>query len=52
MFNDPVKRNVLLLAVCQALYISGTTLMIVTAPLVGKMLLPEDPGWATAPPER
>ena len=39
----------LLLAVCQALYISGTTLMIVTAPLVGKMLLPEDPGWATAP---
>ncbi|MYE00845.1 MAG: MFS transporter [Alphaproteobacteria bacterium] len=49
MLNDPVKRNVLLLAVCQALYISGTTLMIVTAPLVGKMLLPEDPGWATAP---
>lgn len=49
MLNDSVKRNVLLLAVCQALYISGTTLMIVTAPLVGKMLLPEDPGWATAP---
>lgn len=49
MLNDAVKRNVLLLAVCQALYISGTTLMIVTAPLVGKMLLPEDPGWATAP---
>lgn len=49
MLNDPVRRNVLLLAVCQALYISGTTLMIVTAPLVGKMLLPEDPGWATAP---
>ncbi len=48
MLNDPVKRNVLLLAVCQALYISGTTLMIVTAPLVGKMLA-EDPGWATAP---
>ena len=48
MLDDPVKRNVLLLAVCQALYISGTTLMIVTAPLVGKVLA-EDPGWATAP---
>ncbi len=48
MLNDPVKRNVLLLAVCQALYISATTLMIVTVPLVGKMLA-DDPGWATAP---
>ncbi|MCY4231277.1 MAG: MFS transporter [Alphaproteobacteria bacterium] len=48
MLNDPVKRNVLLLAICQALYVSGTALMISTAPLVGQMLA-EDPGWATAP---
>ena len=48
MFDDPGKRNVLLLAICQALYISGTALMISTAPLVGQMLA-EDPGWATAP---
>ena len=48
MFDDPGKRNVLLLAVCQALYISGTSLMIATAPLVGRMLA-DDPGWATAP---
>ncbi len=48
MLDDPGKRNVLLLAVCQALYISGTALMISTAPLVGQMLA-EDPGWATAP---
>ena len=48
MFDDPGKRNVLLLAVCQALYISGTSLMIATAPLVGHMLA-DDPGWATAP---
>ena len=48
MFDDPGKRNVLLLAVCQALYISGTSLMVATAPLVGHMLA-DDPGWATAP---
>ena len=48
MFNDPAKRNVLLLAVCQALYISGTSLMIATAPLIGQMLA-SDPGWATLP---
>ncbi len=48
MFIDPGKRNVLLLAVCQALYISGTSLMIATAPLIGQMLA-DDPGWATFP---
>ena len=48
MLHDPHRRNALLLAVCQALYISGISLMISTAPLVGRMLA-GDPGWATFP---
>ncbi|MEQ9122916.1 MAG: MFS transporter [Alphaproteobacteria bacterium] len=48
MFSDPAKRNVLILAVCQALYMTGTSLMIATGPLAGKILTPE-PGWETLP---
>ena len=45
---DAAKRNVLILAVCQTLYMSGTSLMITTSPLIGK-LLAADPRWATLP---
>ena len=45
---DPSKRNVLILAICQALYMTGTSLMIATGPLAGKILTPT-PGWETAP---
>lgn len=48
MFSDPVKRNVLILAVCQALYMTGTSLMIATSPLAGQILTPA-PGWETLP---
>ena len=48
LLQDANNRNVLLLAICQALYISGTTLMISTAPLIGHMLA-ENAGWATFP---
>jgi uncharacterized membrane protein YeaQ/YmgE (transglycosylase-associated protein family) len=45
---DAAKRNVLILAACQTLYMSGTTLMISTSPLIGHQLAP-DPQWATVP---
>jgi len=45
---DAVKRNVLILAACQTLYMSGTSLMITTSPLIGNMLANE-PRWATLP---
>ncbi len=45
---DAAKRNVLILAACQTLYMSGTTLMISTSPLIGQQLAP-DPQWATVP---
>lgn len=48
MFADPAKRNVLILAICQALYMTGTSLMIATGPLAGQILTPE-PGWETLP---
>lgn len=48
MFSDPAKRNVVILAICQALYMTGTTLMIATGPLAGQILTPE-PGWETLP---
>lgn len=48
MFSDPAKRNVLILAVCQALYMTGTSLMIAVGPLAGQILTPE-PGWETLP---
>jgi len=45
---DAAKRNVLILAACQTLYMSGTSLMITTSPLIGAMLAP-DKGMATVP---
>ncbi|MEK9827291.1 MAG: MFS transporter, partial [Rhodospirillales bacterium] len=48
MFSDPSKRNVFILAVCQALYMTGTALMLTTGPLAGKILSPA-PGWETLP---
>ncbi len=48
MILAPAQRNALLLAVCQALYMSGTSLMISTSPLVGH-LLAEDKTLATLP---
>lgn len=45
---DPSKRNALILAVCQALYMTGTSLMIATSPLVGYMLA-EHKNLATLP---
>ncbi len=45
---DATKRNVLILAACQTLYMSGTSLMITTSPLIGQNLAP-DPQWATLP---
>ena len=39
---------VLILAICQALYMTGTSLMIATGPLAGKILTPA-PGWETLP---
>ena len=38
MSNPTGKRDVFILAVCQALYMTGTSLMISTGPLVGYML--------------
>ena len=48
VLSDPAKRNVLILAICQALYMTGTSLMIATGPLAGKILTPA-PGWETLP---
>ena len=48
MISDPAKRNVLILVVCQALYMTGTSLMIATGPLAGQILTPT-PGWETLP---
>lgn len=45
---DAAKRNVLILAACQTLYMSGTSLMITTSPLIGSMIAP-DPSMATVP---
>ena len=45
---DAAKRNVFILAACQTLYMSGTSLMITTSPLIGD-LLAEDKRWATLP---
>jgi MFS family permease len=43
-----MRRNVLLLAACQALMMSGNSLIIATSALVGASLA-DNPGWATSP---
>ncbi len=47
--TDPVRRNVMLLALCQALFMSVQAMSIATAPLAGYMLLGEDKSLATLP---
>jgi MFS family permease len=48
VLSDPARRNVLLLALCQALLMIGTSTMIAEAALVGH-LLAEDKVYATLP---
>ncbi|MGQ0662615.1 MAG: MFS transporter [Pseudomonadota bacterium] len=48
MFADPARRNVLVLACCQALVMIGTTTMIAEAALIGHMLA-ENKALATLP---
>ena len=47
--TDPVRRNVLLLALCQALFMSIQAMSIATTPLAGHMLLGADKSLATLP---
>lgn len=44
-----VRRNVLLLATCQALFMTSTSAIISTAPLIGGILLTGDKALATLP---
>lgn len=46
---DNVRRNVLILAICQALFMCVTTMAIATTPLAGHSLLGEDKSFATVP---
>jgi MFS family permease len=47
--SDPSRRNVALLALCQALSISTGTMTTATSPIVGHMLLGDDKTLATLP---
>jgi MFS family permease len=49
MFRDAARRNVLLLALCQALAMMGTNIQFLTASLVGDMLLVNHKALATLP---
>ena len=46
--RDPAVRNVVLLAICQALAMTGMTMNITVTALTGHDLAP-DPAWATVP---
>lgn len=48
VFSGVLRRNVLILAVCQALMLSGSSLVIATSALVGKKLASSEM-WATLP---
>jgi MFS family permease len=48
MFSDPVRRNVLILAICQAMGATGTSMLAAVASLVGYSLV-EDKSLATLP---
>lgn len=48
IFADPVRRNVLLLAICQAVSNSGTSMLAAVAALVGYSLV-DDKSFATLP---
>lgn len=47
--TDPVRRNVALLALCQAFFMSIQSAMVATTPLAGHMLLGADKSFATVP---
>lgn len=49
LFSDRDKRNVLVLATCQALFMSVMAMNIATTPLAGHMLLGADKSFATLP---
>ena len=49
MTNKSVKRNIILLASCQALFMTSTAAIIATAPLVGGILLKDDKVLVTLP---
>jgi MFS family permease len=44
-----IRRNIFLLASCQALFMTSTSAIISTAPIVGGTLLPDDKAFATLP---
>ena len=46
--RDPAVRNVTLLAICQALAMTGMTMNMTVTALTGHVLSP-DPAWATLP---
>ena len=48
ILSDPVRRNVLLLAICQAVSSSGTSMLAAVAALVGYSLV-DDKSFATLP---
>ncbi len=48
-WRDPVRRNVALLALCQAFFMSVQSAAIATTPLAGHMLLGTDKSLATLP---
>ena len=49
MTTASVRRNVLLLASCQALFMTASSAIISTAPIVGGILLTGDKALATLP---
>jgi predicted MFS family arabinose efflux permease len=49
MASTSVRRNVILLASCQALFMTSTSAIISTAPIVGGILLTTDKSLATLP---
>tara|TARA_R110002072_G_scaffold14107_27_gene58886 strand:- start:2931 stop:4133 length:1203 start_codon:yes stop_codon:yes gene_type:complete len=49
MTTSSVRRNVFLLASCQALFMTSTSAIIATAPIVGGILLVDDKSLATLP---
>lgn len=47
--NNPVRRNILLLALCQALFMTSTSAIIASAPIIGGILLTTDKVLVTLP---
>ena len=49
MADISIRRNIFLLASCQGLFMTSTSAIIATGPIVGGILLSEDKGLATLP---